>query len=102
MSEETKFEQWAIVDVMGDKKYIGKVSEQVIAGCGFVRVDIPKTETVNGWTKLIGTSSICAITPVEEDIARQMAEEADRLRREAVGLEMTRTKTQKGKSHESR
>ncbi len=73
LETETKFEEWAIVDVMGHQRYVGKVTEQVIAGCGFVRVDIPKTETTQAWTKLVGTGSIYAITPVSEDITRAMA-----------------------------
>lgn len=74
--EETdqKFDEWAIVDVMGHQRYIGKVSEQVVAGQGFVRVDVPGTQDSNPWTKLIGTGSIYAITPVSEEIARGMAE----------------------------
>ncbi len=64
------FNEWAIVDVMGHQRFVGKVSEQVIAGQGFVRVDIPATSTTPAWTKLIGTASIYAITPVSEEIAR--------------------------------
>ena len=75
---QTKFEEWAIVDVMGHQRYVGKVTEQVIAGCGFVRVDIPETETTQAWTKLVGTGSIYAITPVSEDIARSMAANSQR------------------------
>ena len=74
MSEgNEKFDQWAIVDVMGHQRYVGRVSEQVIAGAGFVRVDIPQTDKTQPWTKLIGTGSIYAITPVSEEIARAMA-----------------------------
>ena len=73
MTEDSKFEEWAIVDVMGHQRYVGLVSEQVVAGQGFVRVDIPETDEVKGWTKLIGTSSIYAITPVDKDIALSMA-----------------------------
>lgn len=69
-----KFEEWAIVDVMGHQRYVGRVTEQVIAGQGFVRVDVPATEKDGEWSKLIGTSSIYAITPVSEDVARGMAE----------------------------
>jgi len=68
------FDQWAIVDVMGHQRYVGRVTEQVIAGTGFVRVDVPGTDKVKPWTKLIGTSSIYAITPVSEEIARAMAQ----------------------------
>lgn len=75
MSQEhaEKFEQWAIVDVMGHQRYVGLVTEQVIAGAGFVRVDIPETEGSSAWTKILGTSSIYSISPVSESIARQLA-----------------------------
>lgn len=72
-SEAPKFEQWAIVDVMGHQRYVGLVTEQVIAGTGFVRIDVPETPDVKPWTKLVGTSSIYAITPVSEEIAKAMA-----------------------------
>lgn len=68
------FDQWGIVDVLGHQRYVGRVTEQVIAGTGFVRVDVPATAKVPAWTKLIGTGSIYAITPVSEEIALAMAE----------------------------
>lgn len=67
------FDQWAIVDVMGHQRYVGKVTEQVIAGCGFIRIDIPATDKAEAWTKLVGTGSIYAITPVAEQVARKAA-----------------------------
>lgn len=70
---ETKFDQWAIVDLMGHQRYIGRVTEQVIAGTGFVRVDVPEAGDTPAWTKLVGTASIYAITPVSEAIARKLA-----------------------------
>ena len=70
---EIKFEQWAIVDVMGHQRFVGLVTEEVIAGQGFIRVDIPKTDKNHAWSKLIGPSSIYAITPVEKNIAMAMA-----------------------------
>lgn len=73
-SDSEKFEEWAIVDVMGHQRFVGLVTEQVIAGQGFVRVDVPKTSTEQAWTKLIGTGSIYSITPVDKDIACSMAE----------------------------
>lgn len=71
-----KFEEWAIVDVMGHQRFIGRVSEQVVAGQGFVRIDVPETPRQKPWTKLVGTASIYAITPITEEIARAMAAEA--------------------------
>jgi len=75
-----EFSCWALVEVMGHRKFAGKVSEQVIAGCGFIRIDIPAVEDRQAFTKLIGTGSIYAVTPVSEavahDLARQFRERA--------------------------
>jgi hypothetical protein len=69
---DEKFDQWAIVDVMGHQRYVGRVTEQVIAGCGFIRVDVPNEDGSIAFTKLIGTASIYAISPVQQDVALQM------------------------------
>lgn len=75
--DQEKFDQWAIVEVMGHKKYAGRVTEQQIAGAGLVRVDVPEVkvgEKVHpAYTKLIGPSSIYCITPVTEELARKAA-----------------------------
>jgi hypothetical protein len=75
MSQEA-FATWAIVEVMGHKRFAGFVSEQVVAGHGFVRVDVPpigEGPRDGAFTKLFGTASIYAITPVAEDVARKAA-----------------------------
>ena len=38
---EKAFEQWAIVEIFGHQRIAGKVTEQTIGGCSFVRVDVP-------------------------------------------------------------
>ncbi|WP_436716584.1 hypothetical protein U8335_04005 [Roseiconus lacunae] len=68
------FDEWAIVDVMGHQRYIGKVTEQTVAGKGFVRVDVPAVDDRPGFTKLIGPASVHSISPVDESIARKMCE----------------------------
>lgn len=74
MSEETtKFEQWAIVEVMGHRRFAGMVSEQTIGGSSFVRVDVPEIEGTPAFTKFFGSGSIYCISPVSEAIARGLA-----------------------------
>lgn len=74
MSDETKsFDEWANVEVMGHRRFAGRVTEQVVAGCGFVRIDVPAVDERLPFTKLIGTASIYAITPVSEGVARELA-----------------------------
>lgn len=72
MSES--FEQWAILEIMGHNKFAGFVTEQVIGGASFVRVDVPECgDDHPQFTKLFGAASIYCITPVEERLARAMA-----------------------------
>lgn len=81
MNESQKFDEWAIVEVMWHQRYAGKVTEQAIGGCNFVRVDVPKidqstperADITQAFTKLLGQSSIFAITPVSEAVARHVA-----------------------------
>lgn len=81
MNDTGKFEMHCMVELFGHQKIAGKVTEQVIAGSGFIRVDVPKTSKREGFTRLYGPSAIYAMTPVSEQIAQMMA---DRLEVEAV------------------
>jgi len=90
---EALFEQdsYVVVEVMGHNTFAGKISEHVIGGTAFIRVDVPeipeeiRRETdwrgtvhertipmVPAFTKLIGAASIYAITPCSEDVAKQV------------------------------
>lgn len=76
--EQKPFESWGIVEVMGHRKYPGRITEQLVAGTPMVRVDVPTVTKQNGeirneFTKLIGAGSIYMITPTSEDVARRMA-----------------------------
>jgi hypothetical protein len=73
MSDTDKFECWAVVEVMGHQRYAGLVKEQAIGGCAFVRVDVPQIGDRLPFTKLLGPSSIFAITPCSEEAARAAA-----------------------------
>lgn len=64
MSE--KFEQFAIVELFGHQVMAGLVSEQMIGGQGFVRVDVPSIEGQAGFTKFYGAGAVYAITPCDE------------------------------------
>jgi hypothetical protein len=67
MSE--KFDQFAVVELFGHQVIAGKVSEQVIGGQGFVRVDVPAIEGQEAFTKFYGAGAIYAITPCDEETA---------------------------------
>lgn len=74
MSETEKFEEWAIVEVMGHRAFAGRVTEQAIGGASFIRVDVPQVAERQAFTKLLGAGSIYCITPCDEETAKRAAE----------------------------
>lgn len=75
MEDSEKFDCWAVVEVMGHSRYAGRVTEQAIGGCAFVRVDVPAVGERLPFTKLLGQGSIFAITPCSEEVARTVAQQ---------------------------
>lgn len=75
-----KFNEWAVVEVMGHRQFAGLVTEQAIGGASFVRVDVPAVqvdgETLPAFTKVLGAGSIYAITPCTEETARAFAQQS--------------------------
>ena len=67
------FDQWAIVELFGHQRIAGHVSEQVIAGQGFVRVDVPASPDREAFTRMFGTGAIYSIIPTTEEIATAFA-----------------------------
>lgn len=72
MSED-KTGFWAIVEIMGHKRYAGYVSEEVVGGASFVRVDVPDQDGYQAFSKMFGSQAIYCITPVSEDAAKAAA-----------------------------
>lgn len=77
MSEQTKFEEWALVELMGHQRIVGRVTEQTIAGGAFLRVDVPDADGKTKFTRFYGTSAIYAINPISAEIAITMAQKMD-------------------------
>lgn len=70
MGEDTKTEQWALVELFGHSRIAGKISEHTVGGCSFVRVDVPEDGNTPAFTKLYGQGAIYAISFISEEIAR--------------------------------
>lgn len=72
LPEETQFEEWAILELMGHRKLAGRVVEQTIAGRGFLRIDL---EDDNGaqQSQIYSPDAVYCITPTTEEIARVIA-----------------------------
>jgi len=85
MDQGQQFDMWGIAEVMGHRRFAGRITEQTIAGAALVRVDIPEVvldvdrdcmeKTVATYSKLFGVGSIYCITPTTEDVARRAAAE---------------------------
>ncbi len=73
MTEEA-FKAWAIVELFGHQKIAGKLTEQTIGGCNFIRVDVPAFEDSPAFTKLYTQGAIYGVTFVSEQLARAAAQ----------------------------
>lgn len=75
MSTEEKFDEWALVDLFGHAKIVGRVSEATIGGCSFIRVDVPATDGRLAFTKFFGNGAIYSMSPVSEGVAMSILKE---------------------------
>jgi hypothetical protein len=73
--QQDKFEIWAIVELFGHNKMAGLICEQQIAGANMVRVSVPDTAASPKFDRFLNPSSIYAINPVTEEVARGYAEQ---------------------------
>lgn len=72
MSDKTET-YWAIVELMGHRQRAGLCQEVEQFGAKMLRIDIPAGEA-EFVTEFYGGSSIYALRPAAEDVARLMAE----------------------------
>jgi hypothetical protein len=70
MSEKSSFNEWALVELFGHQKIVGKVSEASLAGGAFLRVDVPAFNGEAEFTRFFGPGAVYSINPVTEDVAR--------------------------------
>ena len=72
--ETVRFEEWAKLELFGRQVLAGRVSEQTIAGVGWIRVDVPAVDKMPGYTRFFQPAAVYAITPATEEIVRKLAE----------------------------
>ncbi len=103
-NQQAKFDGWAIVDVLGHQRYVGYVTTEAYGQAVLFRIDVPALEArervtkqpgyvgdgycpagttvkegaIEGYTKLIGSGSIYAITPCTQDAALKAVDEMQR------------------------
>jgi hypothetical protein len=81
MEDVKSLDIWGVVEVMGHKKFAGRVTEQAIGSASLVRIDVPALcvagkngpVQLSAFTKLFGVGSIYCITPCTEETARCFA-----------------------------
>ena len=74
MTETPTFAEWVILEILGHRRLAGYLTEQQVAGHGFLRLDIPGDDSeVFAATQLYAPTSVYAIHPTTEAIARQVA-----------------------------
>jgi hypothetical protein len=69
-TEKTAFNGWALVELFGHQKIVGKVTEATMAGGAFLRVDVPAFDKSPAFTRFYGPGAIYSINPVTEEVAR--------------------------------
>jgi len=72
MSEKA-FEEWAILELMGHRRLAGHVREQTIGSASFIRIDVFVESDQAIATQFYNPSAVYCMTPVSEEMARQIA-----------------------------
>lgn len=65
------FREWAILELMGHRRFAGLVSDVELFGARMVRIDIPSSPPA---TQFYGPSSIYCVTPTDEATCRSFEE----------------------------
>ena len=63
-----RFREWCILELMGHRRLGGLVTEAVVGGIPFLRIDIP-----GGPTQYYGKAAVYAMTPTTKELATQLA-----------------------------
>jgi hypothetical protein len=71
-SESEKFDSWALVELFGHQRIVGRVTEATLAGGAFIRVDVPADAEKPAFTRYFGPSAIYGLSPLSEEIALHM------------------------------
>ena len=70
--ENNSFEEWCVLELYGHRRLAGKVTDAVIGGASFIRIDIPAKDGKKT-TQFYSPAAVYAITPTTEEIATLIA-----------------------------
>lgn len=72
MTENT--ETWARVEIFGHRQHYGRITEVERFGAKMLCVEVPQAEPGEFTTHFYGGASIFSLTPITEQLAREMVE----------------------------
>ena len=80
--QSPELKSWALVELFGHQRIVGFLSQQTFGTGVLFRVDVPdllKEGKVvrNGFTRYFGLSSIYSITPISEQMVRELLPACD-------------------------
>jgi hypothetical protein len=70
--ENNSFEEWCVLELFGHRRLAGKVTDAVIGGASFIRIDIPAKDGKKT-TQFYSPAAVYAITPTTEELATIIA-----------------------------
>lgn len=70
---QEKFEAWGLLELFGHQRLAGRLTEQTIGGCHFIRIDVPAVDGVAEYTRFFTQGAIYGMTITTEDVARKLA-----------------------------
>ena len=73
MAEPTKFDCWAVVEIMGHIRLAGRVREETVFGQAMVRVDIPAVDEYPESTRYFSPTALFSLSPCDEATALVVA-----------------------------
>jgi hypothetical protein len=73
-TETPAFEGWVVIEMLGRRRLAGWLTETQIGGASFLRLDVPGAEGAAAATQFYSPAAVYAITPTNEDTARQVAQ----------------------------
>lgn len=74
MSDDKKtFDEWALIELFGHARIVGRVTEATIGGGAFIRVDVPDENGATRYTRFFGSNAIYSISPVSRQTAIGMS-----------------------------
>lgn len=67
------FREWAVIELLGHRRLGAFVTEQEVAGHGFLRLEIPGDDGGPAATQFVSPGAVYCLTPTTEAMARAVA-----------------------------